>query len=160
MKLKNLNPRQTYHENKSLSESFKKLQGILAALEKRNLTEEIATAVNNETEVLNTFEGHDKKLLMKIKTAENNILKLVRMKMGLIPERFYTFLWMPLGMAALGLPLGTALFTITGNAAFIGLGFPIGLGAGVMLGMGLDKKAKKENRVLIIDQEALAPDNN
>jgi hypothetical protein len=97
---------------------------------------------------------------MRIKTAENTILRLVRLKMGLIPERFYTFLWMPIGMAALGLPLGTALYTITGNAAFIGLGFPIGLGAGVVLGMGLDKKAKKENRLLIIDQESLAPDKD
>ncbi|HET8858819.1 hypothetical protein [Marivirga sp.] len=88
------------------------------------------------------------KLLNKEQTQ---ILRLVRKELRLIPKNYYTYLWMALGMAVFGLPLGIFYGKIIDNMGLVSLGLPIGLGIGIMVGMGLDSKVKKEGRQINAD---------
>ena len=58
---------------------------------------------------------------------------------------------MVLGMTVFGMPIGIAIFTATGNAAFISIGMPIGLPLGLAIGVQLDKKAMEEGKALVFE---------
>ena len=58
---------------------------------------------------------------------------------------------MALGMSAFGLPVGIMISVLTGNYAFVSIGLPIGMGAGVAVGSAFDRKAATEGRQLNIE---------
>ena len=130
------------------AEAYKKLHNLTRSLNARELPVEVIFDVNKELEQLKNATGTQKQLLVLLHKTEQDILELVRKKLGLVPENYYTYLWIPVGMAAFGLPLGTVISSLTGNPAFIGIGLPIGIGLGALLGSHLDQKAKKENKVI------------
>lgn len=150
MKLRDIQNKEMFCKNKSLAYASERLQGIIEVLNKQELPEEIIVQLNREIDTLNSFEDPEKRMLIRIKTTENNILELVRRRLGIITEKYYTFLWMSLGLAAFGLPLGTLIFAIKENPAFIATGLPLGSVLGIFIGIALDYRAKKENKVLVI----------
>jgi hypothetical protein len=70
----------------------------------------------------------------------NNIIKHLQKEHKLVTEGHY----MGIGMA-IGTGIGTAIGAGTDN---VGTGLPIGTALGIALGSYLDKKAKKEGRVI------------
>lgn len=151
MELRKIEIGEMHNGNKSMVDALKKLQKLVTVLEKRNLPEEILIEIDREISTLNSFRGSKNKTLVAIKTTEHTILRLTRKKLGLTSEKFYISLWLPLGMVVFGMPLGTLISSITGNVAFLSLGLPIGMVLGILVGTTLDNKAKKENRVLVIE---------
>lgn len=131
-------------EKKELHE-FEKL---ILELNRRNIPADVALQINEKIEALNRFEGPSKDYLKKTRSSKKGIFELLQKNLGLVPKEYYTNLWMPIGMTVLGLPIGMILFVITKNAAFIGLGLPIGLAIGSHHGKKLDKKAEEERKVL------------
>lgn len=143
MELKRLNAEIFQEEEKPALE----LQSLLKELRTRELSQASISSINLEIDQLNSLPAEaitDK----KIKAGKSAILKQLEKQENLVPKHYYATLWLPLGMTAFGLPLGVAVFVITGNAAFIGIGLPIGMAIGSFYGATLDKKAEKEGRVL------------
>ena len=127
---------------------FEEFQALLKHLEERDLPEATKIYISQKVEELNSFQGSGKEINKKMSAVKNDILGHLRKEHDLIPEKFYTLLWIPLGMSAFGLPIGVIMFLFTDNAAFIAIGLPLGVGLGSLFGASLDKKAEKEGRVL------------
>ena len=128
------------------------LQSLLKALDNHNLSEASINYINEQINQLNSLSPEASRKTGKLKAAKNAILKHLAKEYKLVTKNYYATLWMPLGMTAFGLPLGTAVYVITGNAAFIGIGLPLGMAFGSFYGATLDKKAEKENRVLKLQE--------
>jgi hypothetical protein len=79
------------------------------------------------------------------------LIKLIEKEVKLVPKNYYRNLWLTLGMAGFGIPIGVAFGASLGNMAFIGVGLPIGLAFGIALGTGMDKKALAEGRQLDLE---------
>lgn len=124
------------------------LEKLIAALNRRDIPAEVSEEINSRIEALNDFEGTSKAYYKKMKGSKKGIFELLQKKTGLVPEKYYTNYWMPMGMSVFGLPFGAALSGITKNSAFIGIGLPIGLAIGSLYGKKLDKKATEEGKVL------------
>ncbi|MGB7784961.1 MAG: hypothetical protein WBL27_02570 [Salinimicrobium sp.] len=123
-------------------------ENLINELNRRNIPAEVAEEINKKIEDLNRYKAASKKYLKKMRGAKKGIFELLQKKLGLVPRNYYMNMWTPLGMSVFGIPLGVALSAITKNAAFIGIGLPIGLAIGSYHGKKLDKKAAEENKVL------------
>ena len=130
------------------NEELRELQFLLQEISARDLPEDTVLEINRKTAELMSFEDSSKEAVKKGKTVKEEILKLLREKHDLIPEKYYTTLWLTLGMSAFGLPFGVALFAFTENPAFIAVGLPLGMGLGAVYGANLDKKTEAEGKVL------------
>ena len=70
----------------------------------------------------------------------NIIIKHLQKQHKLVSEGYYIGIWMAIGTAT-----GVAIGAGSDN---VGVGIPIGIGIGVAVGSYLDRKAKKEGRVI------------
>ena len=59
---------------------------------------------------------------------------------------YYGRLWMILGYAMFGVPLGVCMGAVLDNMGLMGAFMPIGMAIGLFFGSLLDKKAKQEGR--------------
>lgn len=148
MELYRVNNRKIFESGCQVAQAFQKVEVLIQSLEKKKLPEEIVREINEQIMELDLLEGNEKDLVSSLTRIESRIFLLVNRKLGLVREKFYITMWMPLGMATFGLPIGLIFFAVTGNAAFIGIGLPLGMAAGAVLGNALDKKAKQQNRIL------------
>jgi hypothetical protein len=126
-------------------------ENLIAALEKREIFPSVVSAVNNEIEDLNTFSGSDKDFTKRLKKNQNKIIQLLEKEMKLVPINYYRNIWLPLGMAAFGIPIGVVFGSVNGNMGLLGIGIPIGLAIGIGIGTSMDKKALKEGRQLEVE---------
>ena len=124
---------------------------LLAELEKRELPEEIVISINNEIDAINSIADIGKELRKQIRRRSNRIVRLLEKDLKLVPIKHYRNMWMALGMAVFGIPLGAAFGSSLGNMAYLGIGLPIGFAIGLSFGTGLDKKALKEGRQLDVE---------
>jgi hypothetical protein len=92
---------------------------------------------------LNNIEEGNTRFQKMIKKAEADILKLLEKELKILPINHYKKLWMVLGMSAFG--------NSVGNLGLLGLGFPIGMGIGIFVGISQDKKAIDEGRQLAFE---------
>ena len=131
-----------------VTESYLQFDKLLAELRKRELPDEIVISINREVDEINATQVSGNELVKQHKTKKNSILKLLEKEMKLVPENYYLGIWMAVGMAAFGLPIGVALGLSLDNMPFIGIGLPIGRPIGMAIGAGMDKKASDEGRQL------------
>ena len=134
-----------------LDKHYNKVNALIHELDKKNLPPTTLAFINQEIQELNAtaLTGNSfKKLLLRKRT---NIIKRVEKEHKIVPKNYYRDLWLALGMAAFGLPLGAAFGASMGNMGLMGLGLPIGLAIGLALGTGMDDKALKEGRQLNIE---------
>lgn len=133
-----------------------------AALELDLLLKELGTlqipeasiiSFNRKIEEVNESFRRGNLTSKKILLAKSYILNHLAKNHGPVTANYYTNMWLPLGMSTFGIPIGVVLFVILDNAAFIGIGLPIGLMFGSFYGSQLDKKAEKEGRVLKFAQK-------
>lgn len=151
MEIKKLNPIQETDQNKKLVKAHTQFGKLLNELEKKELTDQIAHSVNSEIDELNSTSNDN--FRKKLRKSQTKILRLVEKELKIVPKNYYRNLWMGLGMAAFGVPLGVAFGASMGNMAFLGIGLPIGLAIGTAVGMSMDKKAMEEKRQLDIEVE-------
>lgn len=151
MKIKELNKRPGSSHTNKLNSSLAQFDKLLDELRKRELPDELVTSINNSIEQVNTDSESEKVVLKQLRKAQSNIVKLVEKELKLVTKNHYRNTWLALGMAAFGLPIGTALGASLGNMAFLGVGLPIGMAIGMAVGSGLDKKAFKDGRQLDLE---------
>ncbi len=121
---------------------------LINKLNQRNIPADVAEEINSKIESLNRCGAGSKKYVNKMRSSKKGIFELLQKKTDLVPGKYYTNYWTPLGMTGFGLPVGAALSAITKNSSFIGIGLPIGLALGAFYGKKLDEKAAKEGKVL------------
>jgi len=136
-----LHKRPSIEQSKKLTNMYIDFERLIAELKKRDLPSEIAHAINQQLDEINSFSGSNKDLIKFLRKAQLNILKLIEKELKLLPKNHYRNMWMAIGMAAFGIPFGVAFGASLGNMAFIAIGIPIGMAIGIGIGTGLDKKA-------------------
>lgn len=154
MELIELTIRQGVENEKKLSNYFNNFGKLIVELKKKSIPDEIVMMINKEIETINDFSGSDKELLKLLRTTLSKIITLIEKELKIVAKNYYRSLWLSLGMAAFGVPMGVAIGASSGNMAFLGIGIPIGMLIGLAIGSRMDKKALDEGRQL--DLELLA----
>lgn len=150
MKFHELNHRPD-DENLKLNEIFSQFRQLLAELENRELPDEIVTSINNDIDEINSITVIGNELQKEIERRLQRIIKLLEKNLKLVPKNYYRNLWMILGIAVFGIPIGVIFGASLDNMAYLAIGLPIGLVIGIGLGAVMDQKALKKGRQLDIE---------
>ena len=148
-----LEERPNFSESKKLDKAFNKMHQLIGALNQRELPSSISIPINEKIDLINRFNGTEKELTKTTNKTYSSILKLIEKELKIVPKGYYRTLWMSLGMATFGMPLGVAFSVALDNFAFISIGLPIGIAIGLTMGEGMDQKAAKEGRQLNFSAE-------
>lgn len=151
MNIKELVNRPDLEKNQKLTNAYLQFNKLLLELTKRELPDELVEAINTEVDTLNSATGAEKQFKKQLKRSQTAILKRIEKEVKLVTKKHYLRLWMVLGMTIFGAPLGIAFGTSLDNMAFLGIGLPIGMAIGLVLGAGMDKKAFEEGRQLDLE---------
>lgn len=144
MIIEKLKIRNTIDQDKRLTKAVLKMQNLIEALNKKETPEEVVSTINKDIRLLKPFSGTDKEVRKTIRRTHSKILKLVEKELKWVPKNHYRTIWLAIGLAAFGIPLGAAFSNL-------GLGIPLGIVFGMVVGSQMDKKAKKEGRQLDIE---------
>lgn len=151
MKIGALKNRQGIEANKKLFNLYLQFTQLLKELGKKPLPNTVIESINKEISQLNTIDNSAPGLRMTIIKIQTRIIRLVEKEMKIVPKNYYRNIWLPLGMAAFGIPIGVAIGLSMKNMGLLAIGLPIGLLLGIAVGTSMDKKAFKEGRQLDID---------
>lgn len=137
--------------NVKLANQYQQLGALLIEINGKDLPKDTTDFIDKEIELINAIADDDKIFSKTIKASQKKIVQLLEKKHKIVPKKYYTALWMVLGMSAFGIPMGVAFGLSMGNIGLLGIGLPIGMGVGVGVGSYLDKKALNEGRQLDVD---------
>ena len=151
MELIDLTHRQGIENEKKTLNYFKNFEKLISELKKKSIPDEIVFLINKEIETIDNFSGSDKELLKLLRKTLSKILTLIEKELKIVAKNYYRSLWLSIGMAAFGVPMGVAIGASSGNMAFLGIGIPIGMLIGLAIGSRMDKKALDEGRQLDIE---------
>ncbi|WP_297335063.1 hypothetical protein [Algoriphagus sp.] len=151
MKIKELKKRTGPDQNEKLMKAFVQFDNLLGELKKKDLSEDTVLLINQGVDQINSFSESEKELIKRIAKIQTGILSQVEKIHKVVVKNHYRNLWMALGMASFGLPLGVAFGMSLGNMAFLGIGLPIGMAIGIAVGSGMDKKASEEGRQIDLE---------
>lgn len=140
--------RKGIQDQKKLAKKYAKFKKLIDELGKRDLTPEVIASLNEKIESLNVISDTDKQLSSLLRKTQNSILKILEKELKIVPKNYYRTLWMGLGMAVFGVPIGIALSAGINNYGMLGAGFAIGIGIGLAVGSEMDRKASVEGRQL------------
>lgn len=143
-----LSSRTSFATNPKLAKQSLCLQNLLDAIAKKQVPDLQSSKINEIIAGINDFSGSDPDLLKKMKSGQAGILKLLEKDLKITAQDHFQTLWLALGMAAFGIPLGTAFGAAMGNMGLLGIGLPIGMAIGIAVGRQQDIKAKNEGRQL------------
>lgn len=130
---------------------YTQIEYILNDLSGRDLPDYIVQSINVAVEELNAATKTDYALQKLLKQKQKDVVTLLEKEMKIVPINYYRNLWMVVGMAAFGMPLGIAFGTAIGNLGMMAIGIPIGMVIGIAVGTQLDKKAFEEGRQLSVE---------
>ncbi|MBI1183143.1 hypothetical protein GC194_02645 [bacterium] len=146
MILKTLEPHEQLQQKERTQVLYVQVNTVLNEVAKQPLTDKMIAILNHEIDNINSAVGSEKQYSKQLKKSQTKILINLERKMKLVTKNHYRNTWLPVGMTALGLPIGTAFAMAIHNMAFVGVGLPIGLFLGMALGTKMDKKAAAEGR--------------
>lgn len=126
---------------------------FIEELKTRELPEKQIEYINREIDQLNTIKSSDKKYVRQVRKSQADIIRHLKEEIKLVPKNYYRNLWLAVGMAAFGIPMGVAYGAALDNMAFIGVGIPLGMVIGIAIGVSMDKKAAKEGNQLNWEQK-------
>ncbi|HET8859330.1 hypothetical protein [Marivirga sp.] len=145
MLLSNLNKEYLQTKNPKLKKRVEQFEQLVEALSEKEITASIEKAINTEIEKLNNNQSKSS-LPLQFQKSIQEILKVTEKELNLVAENHYTFLWIVLGMAAFGLPIGILVALALDNLAFMSMGLGIGMAIGVGVGAQKDKQAKIDGK--------------
>ena len=147
-----LNEKDGTSEQARLSRIYVQFNELLKQLRQKELPHKIIETFNQDIEELNSTSLTGNGLRKLFKQKQTKILKLLEKELKIVPKDYYRNLWLAVGMSAFGVPIGIAYSLIfTDNMAFLGVGIPIGMIIGMLLGSSMDKKAYNEGRQLDVN---------
>lgn len=139
------------NSNEKLSNKYKTFKALIDELNSRSLPDSVAEKIEMEVLHNKQITGDAQSELAELRKRQTNVLSILQKDLNIVPKNHYMSLWMALGMAAFGIPLGVAYGLMSDNMAMLSIGIPIGMGIGIAIGSGLDKKASAEGRQLKVD---------
>lgn len=151
MELSELKRKEGIGQNEKLESAYAQLDKLLNELKKKELSEETEISINQKIDQINTFSESEKDLKKMIAKTQSSILNLLEKEHKIVAKNHYRNIWMSVGMAAFGIPLGVVFGTSLGNMAFLSIGLPIGMVIGMVVGSGMDKKASEEGRQIDLE---------
>ncbi|MBK5195311.1 MAG: hypothetical protein JJE08_04650 [Proteiniphilum sp.] len=151
MEINELKKRAAIDQNKRLTDSYVQFDKLLTELRKRELPDEVVQSINTGIDLINPPSGSEEEWRKQIRKTQSDILRLIEKELKLVPKNHYRNIWLALGLAAFGIPLGVVFGVSLGNMAFLAIGLPFGISIGLALGSGLDKKALEEGRQLDVE---------
>jgi hypothetical protein len=137
-------------QKESTVKAFSKLEKTLAVLREIKLSEASIKKINYKINMLNSFQGSERKFRNKLLIQKHNIVELARKDNGFVPEKYYQNQWFVLGMSLFGMPIGLLFSLASDNIGLLGIGLPIGMLIGYVIGKQKDENAKKEGKQLIL----------
>ena len=146
-----LKPRPGLLPPSRLQKRYASLEALCRELQQRELPAETAAGINQAVAALNLLPESDRSFPRRVSSTRSSILRMLEKDLNWVPRNHYRGQWMALGMAAFGVPIGTALGVVTGNMGLLGIGIPIGMTLGMTIGANLDKKAEREGRQLPLE---------
>ena len=151
MGINELRKRKGIGENKQLIDAYIQFEKLLTQLRKRKLPDEVVQAINTNLDLIDPDPGTEEDLRKQLRKTQSDILKLIEKELKLVPKNHYRNVWLALGIAAFGVPLGVVFGASLGNMGYLAIGIPFGLSIGLAIGTGLDKKATDEGRQLDVE---------
>lgn len=148
MKIIELQKKSHLTQKKNTLKAFLNLEKTLIALREIDLSEASIIKINNKVKELNSFSESESKFRKKLAIQKHNIIEFIRKKHGLVPQKYYQNQWFVLGMSIFGIPIGSLFSLTVSNISFLGVGLPMGMLIGSMIGKQKDEKAKKEGKQL------------
>jgi len=139
--------------SKKLDKRYSIFQELTSELNRHEIPDDLAEELNAEIDKLNSISDSAKEKPRKMMQAINRVFRKVQKELGLVPKNYHRNMWMGIGMAAFGVPMGVSFGLSLDNMAYMGIGLPIGLAIGLAVGSGLDNKAKKDGKQLDMDYE-------
>lgn len=151
MELEDLRLRCFAEKKKAVTQEYVILMKLLRELQDRELPPEVVVEINLQIARLNAVEDNHLKLFFYFKLVKKKVLKLLFDDLSLVPKNYYRNLWLGLGIALFGIPLGIIFSIILNNSAFIAFGLPIGLIIGIAIGLERDRRAINSNKQLELE---------
>ncbi|MDD3333769.1 MAG: hypothetical protein WC191_10595 [Proteiniphilum sp.] len=151
MGINELRKRKGIGENKQLIDAYIQFEKLLTQLRKRKLPDEVVQAINTNIDLIDPDPGTEEDLRKQLRKTQSDILRLIEKELKLVPKNHYRNVWLALGIAAFGVPLGVVFGASLGNMGYLAIGIPFGLSIGLAIGTGLDKKAADEGRQLDVE---------
>lgn len=121
---------------------------IIEVLKQKEIADSSVEFINVQIQEINHQELESKKLLQFMRKAQNRIFQHLEKELKLVRKGHYTMMWLPLGMAVFGVPMGVIFGFAIDNFGLFGIGLPIGMGIGIALGAGMDSRASTNGRQL------------
>lgn len=148
MKLEKLKAQPKFEKDRH-RQKYLRLQELLELLVKFELKDELCGKLNAEIQKINSAEDKHSKL-KQLRKSQNKILSSLEKDAKIVTKHHYRNMWLALGLAVFGVPIGIVLSNVLDNTGLMGIGFPFGMFIGVVLGNYMDKKAKAEGRQIDI----------
>lgn len=148
MSISNLHLAPPYAGNRQALKQAVLINELISEINTKNISKELKDQFRQDLNELHDFSGKARKLAAQIRKKRNKWLDLLLKEHGLVSKGYYQNFYMPVGMTAIGLPLGVIISNLSDNTGYIALGLPIGMIAGMIYGMSRDTKAKREGRQL------------
>ena len=146
MKVNRLSARKDLETSEKASSAFNQFNHILEELEKKELPTSLIENINDTVQLIDGFDGTPKEFKKQLKKHQSKMLHAIAKQQKIVTPGYYRNLWMAVGMAGIGMPIGVAFGASMDNMGLLGIGLPIGLAIGIAIGASMDKKAEEEGR--------------
>lgn len=145
-----LSKRDILQQDPKLEKCFTKLQELIEVINERGIPVEVELEIDGHLQALDEFDGSAKDWKKKLSASYRKTLHLLEKRLKLVRKNHYRDLWMPLGLAIFGLPIGMGIAIAIGNIGLLGAFMPAGMAVGMALGIGLDRQAEEQGRQLAV----------
>lgn len=151
MKIERVNRVEGIGTKRKLVKAYNALEGLIEALNKKEVPKNVLEEINNKVKEINAFTGSHKRLTKLIKKSDKDIETLVGTEFGWVKKSYYQGLWTVYGMLA-----GVVFSTIFTQLGFdetwnsYGLAIPMGLIFGMLAGKNKDTRAAEDGLQLDI----------
>ncbi len=146
MKIEKLKNREELLQNKKYVKTYRKMQDLITAINKKEIPDEFISVINEGIKSLNSFVGTEKQLIKRIKKTTSNTAKFVDTKLKLVSKHHYRNFGLVMGML-----FGPILTLSIDGLGYSGLGMVLGMVIGTAIGVSYDDKAAKEGRQLDVE---------
>lgn len=115
MSIKNLSTQIEIGNTPKLEATYTQFATLLTELRKKEIPFQLIDRINGDVIEINSFAGSGTDFGKLIKMKQSKIVNLLAKEVKIVPKKYYQTLWMSLGMAAIGIPIGVAIGTSTKN---------------------------------------------
>lgn len=121
MIINELNQKPDIEKNVKLKNAYIQFEKLLFEMQKKDLPDGLVMSINEDIEKLNSTIASGDELRKVIKKIQTKIIKKLEKEVKLVPKNYYSYLWLAIGIASFGVPIGVVLELCLGIWLFWGL---------------------------------------